>query len=276
MPWRLSFSVRAVGLQRRPQYFVAALTDLCPPAGECYTRRAAAWSGRGRDVMSLGLTPLERLARARADLRMGAAVACSRRGRRRSCWRPRRRPRPGSRTCGRSGRSTGADGVAGGDAEGAGLRRGLARVALPADADLAWVRATADPSADLAYPMKGPYATRRGGGAGLHRAAVALCKQAHLLPAALVVPLERSAAAALAAAAGLTGSRRATCRRERGRRAGRGRRRAGAARGLRGGPGAGVPAARRGRGALRGGDRRAGPAARRCSAGCIRPASPAI
>ena len=77
-------------------------------------------------------------------------------------------------------------------------------MALPADADLAWVRATADPSADLAFPLKGPFATRRGGGAGLHRAAIALCKTAHLLPAALVVPLPVGAVAELAAEAGLT------------------------------------------------------------------------
>jgi GTP cyclohydrolase II len=80
----------------------------------------------------------------------------------------------------------------------------LARVALPADADLDWVRATADPSADLAFPMKGPFATRRGGSAALHRAAIALCKQAHLLPAALVVSLPAEEAARLAAADGLT------------------------------------------------------------------------
>lgn len=62
----------------------------------------------------------------------------------------------------------------------------VARVALPRDADLSWVRATADPSADLRYPLKGPYATRRDGSAEIHRAAIRLCKQARLLPAALV------------------------------------------------------------------------------------------
>ena len=65
----------------------------------------------------------------------------------------------------------------------------LARVAVPRDAGIDWVHATADPSRDLALPMKGPYVTRRDGAAGLHRAAIALCKQAHLLPAALVLPL---------------------------------------------------------------------------------------
>ncbi|PZQ52144.1 MAG: GTP cyclohydrolase II [Rhodovulum sulfidophilum] len=62
----------------------------------------------------------------------------------------------------------------------------LARVILPRDADLAWVRATADPSADLRFPMKGPYATHRDGSAEAHRAALRLAKQARLLPAALV------------------------------------------------------------------------------------------
>ncbi|TPE52069.1 GTP cyclohydrolase II [Amaricoccus solimangrovi] len=65
----------------------------------------------------------------------------------------------------------------------------VARVVLPGDADLGWVRATADPSADLRYPMKGPYATRRDGSAALHRAAIRLAKQARLLPAALVAPV---------------------------------------------------------------------------------------
>jgi GTP cyclohydrolase II len=62
----------------------------------------------------------------------------------------------------------------------------IARLVLPADADCAWMRATADPSLDLATPMKGPYFTRRGGDTALHRVAIALAKQAHLLPAALV------------------------------------------------------------------------------------------
>jgi GTP cyclohydrolase II len=149
--------------------------------------------------MGLGLTPLERLARARADLRMGVAgvlrdddgaalVAAAE-----------------NATAARLAdlRGVGAVDVALTDWRAETLKAraydgDLARVVLPADADIDWVRATADPSADLAWPMKGPYATRRGGGAALHRAAIALCKQAHLLPAALVVPMGRAAAAELA------------------------------------------------------------------------------
>ena len=155
--------------------------------------------------MGLGLTHLELLVRARSDLRMGAAVALE-------------------------GRSGGALVLAAENVTGARLddlrRRGpldlaltawrastlkaraydgdVARVAVPGDAGAAWVRATADPSADLAFPMKGPYLTRRDGDAALHRAAIGLCKQAHLLPAALVLPLAAGAAAAEAAADRLT------------------------------------------------------------------------
>jgi GTP cyclohydrolase II len=67
----------------------------------------------------------------------------------------------------------------------------LARIVLPPDADLAWVQALADPADDLAHPMKGPLSSRRDGPADVHGAAIALCKSARLLPAALVVaPLD--------------------------------------------------------------------------------------
>lgn len=63
----------------------------------------------------------------------------------------------------------------------------LARVRVPADAGLDWLRAVADPSDDLRVPMKGPLFTDRDGSAEAHRAAVALAKSAHLLPAAVMV-----------------------------------------------------------------------------------------
>ena len=63
----------------------------------------------------------------------------------------------------------------------------LARVAVPDGAGLAWVRQLADPADDLDYPMKGPLKALRGGDATLERLALALCKAARLLPAALVV-----------------------------------------------------------------------------------------
>lgn len=65
---------------------------------------------------------------------------------------------------------------------------GLARVILPPEADLAWLRALADPADDLRHPMKGPLFTAREGDAPDHRAALALAKSAQLLPAVVMVP----------------------------------------------------------------------------------------
>lgn len=68
----------------------------------------------------------------------------------------------------------------------------LARLRLPPDADLAWLRATADPARDLAAPLKGPYVALRDGeggvSAGLARAALRLAKGARLLPAMVLAP----------------------------------------------------------------------------------------
>lgn len=69
----------------------------------------------------------------------------------------------------------------------------VARIRLPKGADAAWVRAIADPSADLMTPMKGPFLTMREGNADLHRAALVLCKQARLLPAAVIGHIENGA-----------------------------------------------------------------------------------
>lgn len=69
----------------------------------------------------------------------------------------------------------------------------LARLRIPADAELSWLRAMADPSLDLTHPMKGPFQTLRGGDTSLERTAIRLCKQAHLLPTAAVFPIDRTA-----------------------------------------------------------------------------------
>lgn len=66
----------------------------------------------------------------------------------------------------------------------------LVRVAVPGDADAAWIGALADPADDLRVPMKGPLRALRDGAADLHRAALALAKSARLLPAALLVRVE--------------------------------------------------------------------------------------
>jgi GTP cyclohydrolase II len=144
--------------------------------------------------MGLGLTPSETLVRARADLRMGRAVVLTQGPDAglvlaAECATPERLA--DLRALGRVDlalTSRRAETLKARAYDG-----DLARVALPGDADVPWVRATADPSADLEWPMKGPYVTRREGAADLHRAAIGLCKRAHLLPAALVVPLADAA-----------------------------------------------------------------------------------
>ncbi len=78
----------------------------------------------------------------------------------------------------------------------------LARVEIPKGADLAWIRAVADPADDLNAPMKGPLNGQRGGSAALHRLAIALTKSARLLPAVVVVPIAE--ATRFAAEHGLT------------------------------------------------------------------------
>ncbi len=154
--------------------------------------------------MTFALSSQERLARARADLRMGVGLLLEGEG--------------GQALILAAETATPerlADLRAEGDADLAVTARrattlkaraydgDLARLALPADAGLDWVRATANPSADLDWPMKGPYLSRRDGDPSLHRAAITLCKQAHLLPAALVVPLSLARADTFAAS-GLT------------------------------------------------------------------------
>lgn len=64
----------------------------------------------------------------------------------------------------------------------------IARIELPHGAALGWARAVADPATDLDTPMKGPFKTARGGDATLARAALALAKEAQVLPAVLIAP----------------------------------------------------------------------------------------
>jgi GTP cyclohydrolase II len=150
--------------------------------------------------MTLEFLPWERLARARADLRMGAPIlistgesdalvlAAETTTHARLADLRALGPVDLAVTARRAGtlKARAYDGD-------------VARVVLPGDATLNWVQASADPSADLAYPMKGPYLTRRDGSADVHRAAIAICKRAHLLPAALVVPLAPDVAGTLVA-----------------------------------------------------------------------------
>jgi len=74
----------------------------------------------------------------------------------------------------------------------------LARIRVPSDVSVSWVRAVADPADDLRLPLKGPLMSQREGDAAAHRAALRLVKTAQLLPAALLVELPDGAALARA------------------------------------------------------------------------------
>ena len=65
----------------------------------------------------------------------------------------------------------------------------IARVAPPTGIDPGWVYSLADPSTDLAYPMKGPFTSIRSGSSALPRVAIRLARRARLLPAMLVMDL---------------------------------------------------------------------------------------
>lgn len=78
----------------------------------------------------------------------------------------------------------------------------IARIVVPPDTGLGWIKAVADPADDLTAPMKGPFRTMRSGDGELARAGVALAKSARLLPAMLLI--DRPNAAALAKAENLT------------------------------------------------------------------------
>ncbi len=69
----------------------------------------------------------------------------------------------------------------------------LTRLIIPGDADVGWIRAVADPASDLASPMKGPFSSERGGSAASHRVALGLMKIARLLPAAVVLEVSDDA-----------------------------------------------------------------------------------
>ena len=69
----------------------------------------------------------------------------------------------------------------------------LARILLPRDATLALVQSIADPADDLNAPMKGPFTSARTGDVAPHRAALEIIKSARLLPSAVVLTLEHAA-----------------------------------------------------------------------------------
>ncbi|WP_159964655.1 GTP cyclohydrolase II [Profundibacterium mesophilum] len=135
--------------------------------------------------------PVEIMARARSDLRMGLPIVLSRGGRLMLA--------AGAEVIGPERL---AAFVSGGDAALAITHRraqtlkvaaydgDLARLALPLDATPGWLNAIVDPAGDLVHPLKGPFKALRGGDATLARDAIALAKSARLLPAAVLRPVD--------------------------------------------------------------------------------------
>lgn len=140
--------------------------------------------------MTLAPSITERLARARADLRMGLPVVLASGG----AWALaaaaetlapdrladlRALGRPVLAVTARRAQTLKARAYDG----------DLARIAVPADAGVDWIAAMADPADDLTMPLKGPHVTLRDGPADLPRAALRLVKAARLLPAAVLTDL---------------------------------------------------------------------------------------
>jgi len=75
--------------------------------------------------------------------------------------------------------------------------KGLARIHMAADATTEWVRCVADPADDLKMPIKGPFKSQRDGDASLHLLALNLVKSAQLLPSVVMVPVANPAEFAL-------------------------------------------------------------------------------
>ena len=148
--------------------------------------------------MSLGPGPVERLARARADLRLGLPVVVAGDGQAMLAVAAEvaddarladlRALGPVTLALTRWRAETLRIPAYDGD---------LVRLSLAPDTDAAQVRAFSDPARDLDHPLKGPLRPDRDGNADLYRIGLAVTKSAHLLPAILGVPVADAVALAL-------------------------------------------------------------------------------
>ena len=142
--------------------------------------------------MSLRPSTPEILARARADLRLGLAIVLTGGGQAMLCAAVEELTAPALPPCALKGQPELALTARRAETlKAIPYDNDLARLRVPADADLRWLRAVADPADDLNVPMKGPLVALRDGPATLHRTAIALAKSAQLLPAMLLVPVTR-------------------------------------------------------------------------------------
>ena len=140
--------------------------------------------------MSLLPTIPERLARARSDLRMGAGVVlCSESGSILVFAAEVMRPERLSDMRALGGLTLTITSRRAETLKARAYDGDIARVEVPEDVRLGWIRAIADPADDLLHPMKGPLNCARDGDAHLHRTAINMVKEAQLLPAVLAVEL---------------------------------------------------------------------------------------
>ena len=175
----------------------SALTRTCRKRGNCFKLWHSAQDRVRRNAMTLALTLTERLARARGDLRMGVPVVLVGKG---AALIVAVEELTAERLADLRGFGQPVIALTDRRAETLKARAydgDLARIALPADQGIDWVRSLADPADDLRWPMKGPLNALREGPADLHRAALALAKSSRLLPAVLVVDIPDAAAVAL-------------------------------------------------------------------------------
>ena len=144
--------------------------------------------------MPIGPTDHERLARARADMRIGVPVVL-RSGGQRALAVPVETV-PDGRVAAMLALGPSVLAITARRAQTLKARvydGDIARVLVPSDATPGWLRSVADPAGDLDTPLKGPFRMARGGDAVLHRFAIRLAKASHLLPGALLSPAPASA-----------------------------------------------------------------------------------
>ena len=173
------------------------LTVTCRRGGNCFKLWQNPQDRVTPELMTLALTLTERLARARGDLRMGVPVVLVGEG---AALVVAVEELTAARLNDLRGYGQPVIALTGRRAETLKARAydgDLARILVPADQGIDWVRSLADPADDLRWPMKGPLNALRTGNADLHRAALALAKSARLLPAVLVVEIPDAAAVAL-------------------------------------------------------------------------------
>lgn len=145
--------------------------------------------------MSFAPTLPERLARARADLRMGAPVVLTKSGESAIVIATE------TLTSERLANLRDLDGqlllaITTRRAETLKARAydsNVARVVVPLDADVKWIHAISDPENDLRFPMKGPLNTMREGASCIAKSSIALAKAARLLPSTVIAPINDGA-----------------------------------------------------------------------------------